>query len=344
MKQGVTAVTAVGLLLAVILVTVVIGAEGAGSPAGSGEGLSSRAAVPAAFLPWVTRAAALCPLESPALIAAQDRVESGFSTTAVSPTGAVGPAQMLPSTFAVWGRDDDGTGAASPTDIADAVMAQGRLMCSLIALAAASGYPGGTVQLALAGYNAGWQAVRTYHGIPPYPETTAYVQQVMATAAAWTATTSPTGAPALAGNGVGAAVVRRAEEWLGTPYVYGGGTPAGPTSGFCAGTAGMLAGTCYAATHSGFDCSSLIQLAWWPVVHLPRTAADQYSATAARTVPVGSLQPGDLLFYHLTSRSGIDHVALYAGAGQVVQAPSTGATVEVVALYTTGLVAATRPT
>jgi cell wall-associated NlpC family hydrolase len=255
----------------------------------------------------------------------------------------------MPATFAAWGRDDDASGTASAGDIGDAVMAQGRLMCSLLDAAARSGYPGGAVPLALAGYNAGWATVQHYGGIPPFPETTAYIARITAKAAEWTAT-APTGIPALiadpptgpdAGSGTGAGAVRRAAAWLGTPYVYGGGTPAGPTAGFCDGTRGMLGGTCYATTHSGFDCSSLVQLAWWPAVRLPRTAAAQYGATAGHTIPLNALQPGDLLFYQ--HGSGIDHVALYAGDGKVIQAPSTGRTVETVPVYQGGFVAATRP-
>jgi cell wall-associated NlpC family hydrolase len=297
--------------------------------------------VPAAFLPWVNQAAALCPNESPALIAAQLWAESGFNVAARSPAGARGPAQFMPATFGAWGRDDDGNGSTSSTDIGDAVMAQGRLMCSLLATAARSGYPGGDVTLALAGYNAGWATVEQYHGVPPFPETTTYIQRILAKATQWSAPTGPTGVPALASGTPGANAVRRAQSWLGTPYVYGGGTPAGPTPGFCDGSRGMLAGNCFAATHTGFDCSSLVQHSWWPTVHLPRTAAGQYQATAAHTVSLAALQPGDLLFYD--HGSGIDHVAMYAGDGTVIQAPSTGRSVEATPLYRAGFVAATRP-
>jgi cell wall-associated NlpC family hydrolase len=333
--------TLLGATMLAGLLTAAAAGTSAASPATLQGALAENAPVPEPFKPWITRAAALCAQESPALIAAQLWTESRFDVRAVSPAGAVGPAQFLPTTFAAWGHDDDANGTTSPTDIGDAVMAQGRLMCSLLNTAAASGYPGGTVALALAGYNAGWQTVAQNHGLPPYPETMTYIQRVTTQAAAWTAPPPASDASTPTTTGTGQDAVQRAQAWLGTPYVYGGGTPTGPSSGFCDGTRGMLAGTCYAATHSGFDCSSLVQLAWWPTIHLPRVAASQYQATATHTVPLTDLQPGDLLFYD--HGTGIDHVAIYAGSNRMIQAPSTGKTVEIVPFQAGQLVAATRP-
>jgi hypothetical protein len=37
----------------------------------------------------------------------------------------------------------------------------------------------GNVRLALAGYNAGEQAVLKYHGVPPYAETLGYVRKII---------------------------------------------------------------------------------------------------------------------------------------------------------------------
>ncbi|MCX5410160.1 C40 family peptidase [Streptomyces sp. NBC_00335] len=81
----------------------------------------------------------------------------------------------------------------------------------------------------------------------------------------------------------------------------------------------------------GFDCSSLVQYAYWPSTRLPRTAAAQYAATSHRPIARDQLRPGDLLFW---SRRGGDiyHVGLYAGDGQVLHAPRTGRNVEVQSL------------
>jgi peptidoglycan DL-endopeptidase CwlO len=93
----------------------------------------------------------------------------------------------------------------------------------------------------------------------------------------------------------------------GMPYVYGA---AGPTS---------------------FDCSGLVQWSFAQAgIVMPRVAADQ--ALSGPAVPVGKLEPGDLLFYHTdpTAPDYISHVAIYLGNGLMLQAPHTGLDVEVV--------------
>ena len=93
----------------------------------------------------------------------------------------------------------------------------------------------------------------------------------------------------------------------GMPYVYGA---AGPTS---------------------FDCSGLVQWSFAQAgIVMPRVAADQ--ALSGPAVPVGKLEPGDLLFYHTdpTAPDYISHVAIYLGNGLMLQAPHTGLDVAVV--------------
>ncbi|RMI37024.1 C40 family peptidase, partial [Streptomyces triticirhizae] len=71
-----------------------------------------------------------------------------------------------------------------------------------------------------------------------------------------------------------------------------------------------------------FDCSGLVQWAYAKAgVSLPRTS--QAQATAGRRVPLDQAQPGDIVVY----RADASHVGLYAGDGQVVHAPYTGASV-----------------
>ncbi|WP_406300046.1 NlpC/P60 family protein [Embleya sp. NBC_00888] len=339
------------MVLSVLMVAVI--ATGGAAPSwlaagygGGGAGEDSddvsdlmRSQVPGHLMPWIEKAAAMCPQESPALVAAQLQQESGFDPTVTSEVGAQGIAQFMPYTWPEYGQDDDGNGRANPYDAVDGIMALGRFMCKLFAQAEAGPYPGGPVALALAGYNAGWYAVQKNGGVPPYKQTQDYVAKITAQAKAWGA---PKKTPTVSGSGVGADAVRRAAQYVGVPYVWGGGTPNGPSKGFCDGRNGYLNGVCFAENNAGFDCSSLVQLGWWPAVHLPRVAADQYNATRHRPVSVDQLQPGDLIFYDRNG-GGIDHVVMYYGDGKIIEAPRTGKNVQIVALYKAGLVGATRP-
>lgn len=101
----------------------------------------------------------------PTLLAALLRAESGFDPRAVSPVGALGIAQFMPATAA-------SVGLADPFDPTEAIPAAGRLLGDLVRRF-------GSVPLGLAAYNAGPGAVESHGGIPPYPETQAYVARIM---------------------------------------------------------------------------------------------------------------------------------------------------------------------
>jgi cell wall-associated NlpC family hydrolase len=127
---------------------------------------------------------------------------------------------------------------------------------------------------------------------------------------------------AYTGDGTsGARAVAGALRWLGTPYSWGGGGPSGPSLGFGPG-----------ATTVGFDCSSLAQFAWKQAgVTLPRVTDAQ--AASLPHVPSGSrLQAGDLLFFASPGApaGSYGHMGIYDGQGNMVHAPRTGKTVEVV--------------
>lgn len=144
----------------------------------SGEGLGDRRAdgtVPDDFAPWLERAGSLCPQITPSLLAAQLAAENGFrhgDSAPVSVTGARGPAQFMPGTWASYGQDYDGDGTVDVNSIGDAVMAQGHYMCTIAATidgAIADGVvsaPNGRTELYLAGYNAGEGAVLASGGFP----------------------------------------------------------------------------------------------------------------------------------------------------------------------------------
>ncbi len=94
--------------------------------------------------------------------------ESDWDSTAVSAKGAAGLMQLMPETAAELGLSD----LRDPRSNADA---GARYLASLLVRF------DDDVPLALAAYNAGPGAVERHGGIPPYPETQAYVQNVMLT-------------------------------------------------------------------------------------------------------------------------------------------------------------------
>lgn len=100
----------------------------------------------------------------PLLLAAVARAESGYDPTAVSPAGAQGLMQIMPATAAGLGVD--------ALDPAQAVDGAARYLAEQLESF-------GTVELALAAYNAGPGNVRRHGGIPPFTETRTYVTRVI---------------------------------------------------------------------------------------------------------------------------------------------------------------------
>lgn len=99
------------------------------------------------------------------LLAAQLHKESGFNPFARSPAGAQGIAQFMPGTARAYGLRD-------PFDAEQAIDAQAHHMRDLLRQF-------GSVLLALAAYNAGPAAVQRCGCVPPYPETQAYVADIL---------------------------------------------------------------------------------------------------------------------------------------------------------------------
>jgi soluble lytic murein transglycosylase-like protein len=144
-----------------------VGAQG--STAAGGDGPASAATlpafVPARFRQPLLRASARWNV-SAALLAAQLMAESNFNPFAVSPAGAQGIAQFMPTTAQAYGLAD-------PFDPAASIDAQAHLMSDLLEQF-------GSVPLALAAYNAGPAPVAACDCVPSYPETQAYVTRILA--------------------------------------------------------------------------------------------------------------------------------------------------------------------
>jgi soluble lytic murein transglycosylase-like protein len=103
----------------------------------------------------------------PAFVESVARVESAMRPQAVSPKGAVGVMQLMPSTARALSAD--------PRDPAQNIDAGARLLRDLLIK-----YDGDVVK-ALSAYNAGAGAVDRYRGMPPYAETQDYVDKVIRT-------------------------------------------------------------------------------------------------------------------------------------------------------------------
>ncbi|MCH5465432.1 C40 family peptidase [Levilactobacillus tujiorum] len=120
----------------------------------------------------------------------------------------------------------------------------------------------------------------------------------------------PAQAARLSVNGVddGDRILALGRQFVDTPYLWGGITPA------------------------GFDCSGFVYALHRALgIPVPRDAQDQF----ANGYPVApeELTAGDLVFFATDHGTGdIHHVGLYAGAGQILHAPKPGGKVEEISM------------
>lgn len=126
-----------------------------------------------------------------------------------------------------------------------------------------------------------------------------------ALAGATTGLDSAAAARRTSGAATGAQAVALASEQIGTPYVFGGAAP------------------------GGFDCSGLLQWTYAKLgIDLPRVSSQQ--GKAGVEVSAAEARPGDLVYFDRTGP--VDHIGMYAGNGQWVVAPHTGAQVRLEAV------------
>ncbi|MFD7873169.1 NlpC/P60 family protein [Streptomyces sp. NPDC059766] len=124
---------------------------------------------------------------------------------------------------------------------------------------------------------------------------------------------APGAATAAAPDSRAADAVAYAYSKLGSPYVWGATGP------------------------DAFDCSGLAQAAYRAAgVSLPRTTYTQIGA--GRRISRSELLPGDLVFFY----SGITHVGIYVGDGQMIHAPNPSAPVRLAPIDEMPFAGATR--
>ncbi|MFD8706843.1 NlpC/P60 family protein [Kitasatospora sp. NPDC059648] len=284
-------------------------------------------AVPERYAKMIQDAAASCDQGlSAGVLAAQLSQESGFDPRADSGL-AQGIAQFTPDTWRSQGVDGDHDGIKDVWNPADAIPAQGAMMCDLLRTAKKHpDYAGSPTELALAGYNAGWGRVDEFRGVPPVSfakgETYNYVKNIMASVSKFTAPAEagptelppdyqlPADTPQEVKTAVAWALAQR-----GGWYQWGGDCtdPLGSNpQGHC-------------------DCSSLMQQAYAKAgITLPRTTFEQVKV--GTRVDMDSPKPGDLVFNPGSDGSDDSpgHVGMYVGQGMIVEAPHTGAQTRVV--------------
>lgn len=103
------------------------------------------------------------------------------------------------------------------------------------------------------------------------------------------------------------AIIVTAKHYIGVKYLFGGTTP------------------------SGFDCSGFVQYVFAQNgISLPRVARDQYHV--GTPVSFSNLTQGDLVFFSLAKDGVVDHMGIYVGNEQFINASSSKG----VTIYTLG--------
>ncbi|SEC32427.1 Cell wall-associated hydrolase, NlpC family [Rhodococcus jostii] len=117
-------------------------------------------------------------------------------------------------------------------------------------------------------------------------------------------------------------VIDRGLSQIGVEYAWGGGDENGPTKGI---RDGGVADSYGDFNKIGFDCSGLMIYAFAGIgISLPHYTGYQY--TAGEQVPSEEMQRGDMIFW---GPNASQHVALYLGDDQMLEAPESGDVVKI---------------
>lgn len=128
--------------------------------------------------------------------------------------------------------------------------------------------------------------------------------------------------PRVNGQAASEFVIKRAMSQIGVPYSWGGGNAAGKSNGIDSGSGTV-----------GFDCSGLVLYAFAGVgIKLPHYSGSQYDM--GRKIPTSQMRRGDVLFW---GPGGSQHVAIYLGNNQMIEAPYTGSHVKISPVRTSGM-------
>jgi cell wall-associated NlpC family hydrolase len=93
---------------------------------------------------------------------------------------------------------------------------------------------------------------------------------------------------------------------IGIQYKYGGGSP-----------------------ETGFDCSGFVRYVFQQAANLSLPHSARALSQLGRVIPIGQLEPGDLVFFD-TLKSTFSHVGIYLGGSRFIHAPSAGGSINVV--------------
>lgn len=220
---------------------------------------------------------------------------------------AVGVTQLLPVWWAEHGMDGNGDGVADPHNVYDATLSSAVELCT--------SHPDHSVDFT--------DDEELYAALHRYNPWDTYVSNVLDNIEEYEAVgLEPAHDVPADGSEQGRVAVEWAMEKVGLPYIWGGTGP------------------------EGYDCSGLTQGAWAAAgVSIPRVTTDQVDIGSP--VSLDELAPGDLLFYDTGSGPSPSHVTIYAGDGQMVNAPRTGTNIRVEPVaseyYSPRFVSAVRP-